>query len=393
LGCDEAGGVAFCDVSGSVTPACDGETGRCISCLEATETTCQGTTPVCGDTGACVGCTAHSQCPGTACHLDPADALRGACFGADEVVWVDGDQICPGQGTQAEPNCSLAQAVAAIPAGENRVIMLDAGTTPYTERVTLSQDAVVAIRGVGGPELQGQTGELAAALVVEAGTLYVSGVRVAGHASWHGVSCQNATLWLVDSEIRDNGRYGLFTTGPCQMVVRRSTIHHNGTGGVRVFGGRMRLDNSAIGLNGDGASGPGLNVQLGEVDILYSTVAGNDGVGADNVHCLDATGSIRNSVVVGQANDSVELDCFTLDFDYNAIDTVGFTGAEGALVTEPYNPAWFNNPAAGDFRLAFPGATPFGNAALWQEGDPPFDADGTTRPMGGVAGYAGVDEP
>ena len=37
--------------------------------------------------------------------------------------------------------------------------------------------------------------------------------------------------------------------------------------------------------------------------------------------------------------------------------------------------------------------SPFGAVALWLDGDPPLDIDGTSRPMGGEFGYAGVDEP
>ncbi len=62
-------------------------------------------------------------------------------------------------------------------------------------------------------------------------------------------------------------------------------------------------------------------------------------------------------------------------------------------VDEAYNPLWFNDADDGDFRLGAPPLTPFGDIALWVEGDPPVDADGTERPLDGSLGYAGADEP
>jgi hypothetical protein len=43
--------------------------------------------------------------------------------------------------------------------------------------------------------------------------------------------------------------------------------------------------------------------------------------------------------------------------------------------------------------LAAPPLTPYGDVALWVEGDPLDDAEGTPRPTDGSLGYAGIDEP
>jgi hypothetical protein len=129
------------------------------------------------------------------------------------------------------------------------------------------------------------------------------------------------------------------------------------------------------------------------VDVIYSTIAGNDGVGADSLQCFETEGSERNSIVVGQSTNSASLDCFPLAFATNAIDAASFAGNGGSHVTDAYNPVWFNDADGGDFRLGAPPLTPFGGIALWVDGDPLFDADGTERPVDGALGYAGADEP
>jgi hypothetical protein len=390
VGCVGAGGDEFCLAIDPLTPACDPDTRVCVAC-DLDGFSCAAETPVCDDTGACIGCTAHEQCPGTACHLAAVDPLHGQCFGEDEVVWVDGSEICPGAGTQASPSCSLAAALSGVEAGENAVINL-AGGTPYTEGPAFATDAAVAIIGDAAPTVVG-AGNDEASLTLGDGIVYIHGVRFADNPDTHGIVCENAVLWLQASEVRNNADYGVYTDGPCDVVIERSSVHGNHGGGLRQLGGLLRVDNSAVGHNGDAVSGPAFNLAYAEVEVIYATVAGNDGTQNDSFRCIESEGSVRNSIVVGAGGGSVNLDCFTIDFDRNAIDTVGFTGAEGTLVGEPYNPNWFSAPNSGDFRLAAPPLSPFGEVAVWEEGDPPFDADGTPRPQGGEAAYAGVDEP
>jgi hypothetical protein len=108
------------------------------------------------------------------------------------------------------------------------------------------------------------------------------------------------------------------------------------------------------------------------------------------MQCVDAQGTVRNSVVTGVTAPSVDIDCFTLDYSHNAIDTAQFAGK--GVTIGAYVGGWFVAPSLGDFRLIMPNNTPLGGVAQWLEGDPLFDADGTARPMA-MPGYAGVDEP
>ena len=309
VGCEGGGGTTFCTGVDPLTPACDTDTQLCEPCVDAETPVCEGSTPVCDATGECVACTAHSECSGSgACHLDASDPLQGACFAEDEVIWVDVDNTCPGDGSESDPFCDLANTLFNVADDTNVVVMIDAGN--YDEIVTSTADSAVALIGVNGPIFGGVTGLAAASLAVTNGIVYVHGIGFAGNAETHGLRCDGATVWLQRSAFSNNDDYGIFTSGPCDMVLQESSVFGNVGGGVRALGGTLRIDNSAIGVNGNGARGPGLNLQFVDVDIIYSTIVGNDAPGFDSMQCVDATGAMRNSIVVGQSLSSVALDCF-----------------------------------------------------------------------------------
>lgn len=393
VGCLDVGADEFCGALDETLPVCDASTSVCLGCEMGGEGFCTGDAPVCDATGACRGCESHLECSGTACHLAEDDPLAGACFTEEEVLWVDRGAICPGQGSEAVPYCSLAATLAALGPGDNAVIAL-VGATPYDEHVIAPSGATIAILGTAGvPQLVGELDLDEPSLAIEGARVYMQGVRVVGNTETHGITCADGTLWLEQSEVRQNDDYGIYLVGPCDVTMRRASVHNNPGGGIRQLGGRLVLDNAVVGRNGDGGQGPGINLMYADLSVLYSTIAGNDGVGDDSIQCLDSTGTVRNSVITGADVGSVDLDCFVLDFSTNAIDTTQFAGAESELVDEPYDVGWFIDPDAGDFRLLNPPFTPFRDVALWTEGDPLLDADGTARPQGGELGYAGVDEP
>lgn len=391
VSCVTAGGSDFCSGGEPLSPACNEQTGQCGACGDVEWFICGQELPICNPTGACVPCAAHDECTTGACHLDPTDTLVGECFLEDELVFVDSNAVCPGDGSEATPNCSLADALASLVEDDVRVLRVAPGI--YDEGASLLVDATIAIVGNGGvPSLEGD-GLGAPGLTLMDGRVYTVATRVSNNVAGEGIRCSNATLWMQGSEVGGNADYGIFTDGPCAMRLDGSSVFNNLGGGIRLLGGSLVLDNASVGSNGNGVRGPGINAQFATVDILYSTVAGNDGVGSDSLQCLETEGTVRNSIVVGASGGSAALDCFQLDFATNAIDTLGFAGNGGVHVDESYNPLWFNDADGGDFRLGAPPLTPFGDVALWVEGDPPVDADGTERPLDGSLGYAGADEP
>ncbi len=394
VSCMDAGGDQYCNAIGDETPACDTARGLCVACDGVMRSVCTGQSPICGATGACEACTEHEQCPDTACHLSPNDSLVGACFETSEVIWVDSTAVCPGMGTQASPSCSLQGTLSGLGPGDVHVIKLVHNGTPITQQVTASGDITVAIVGQNGvPTFSGNPGSPGGAFVAGGSSLlYLHRLRFNDNPLSHGISCSGSEVWLTGSEIADNAGWGIFDTGPCTLNLRRSTLHHNTLGGVRVVGGALTLDNAAVAINGNGSAGPAVELQFGTLKFLYSTIVGNDGVSSDSLTCNQATGEIRNSIVQGVDPFSISLDCFMLDMEYNALDNSNFANGTNQQVPL-YNEVQFVDPDAGDFRLQAPPLSPYGDTALWVEGDPIFDADGSERPLDGSLGYAGIDEP
>lgn len=391
-GCDVAGGDAFCGGRDALTPACDAEGGDCVGCGAVDHAVCGEATPVCGAAGGCLACTAHAQCPDSACHLGADDPLLGRCFLPDEVIYVDNEVPCPGLGTQESPACSMATAAATIEPGDARVLRISGGT-PYLERAVFTGAMTVAIIGEGSPVLRGHVGQQAATLIFEDGVIaYVRGVELEGNALTHGAMCNFSSLRIEDSRIRNNDGWGVFDFDPCMLELERVVVAGNEDGGVRVSGGALTLVNSTVALNGIGASSSGVRILNAEASILYSTIAGNNGSGADSIECVGATGMLRNSIVTGVDAFSIALDCFPLMMSHNAVDAANFASGTNVQVG-PYNASYFSSPAQGDMRLSAPPLTPFGGVALWVEGDPERDAGGTLRPTNGSLGYAGIDEP
>jgi hypothetical protein len=392
-GCEAAGGDAFCRGRDVLTPGCAAD-GECVGCDDAGHEVCVGAAPVCDASGGCLACTAHAQCPAGACHLGADDPLLGRCFLPEEVIYVDNEAPCPGVGTQDEPMCSLTAAAALVAPGDSRVLRVSGGT-PYLERAQLDGELTVAIVGDGGvPTIRGNPAQQAASLIFQDGVIaYLRDVNLDGNATTHGATCSFGSLYIEDTRMRGNDGWGLFDFNPCTIAMERVVIANNEDGGVRVSAGTLSLVNSTVAVNGIGASSTGLRLLGGvEAHILYSTIAGNNGSGSDSIECTGTTGTLRNSIVVGVDAPSIALECFPLVMSYNAMDANNFVAGTNVAVG-PYNAAYFSSPAQGDMTLSAPPLTPYGGIALWVEGDPRLDIEGTPRPTDGSLGYAGIDEP
>lgn len=394
VSCDVAGGDAFCGELDAAAPGCDAESGSCSPCDVLDHNPCVEANPVCGASGQCEPCTEHAQCSTGACHRAADDPLFGYCFADDEVIYIDASATCPGLGTAEEPACSLLEVSESLSPGINRVLRLAPGT-PHLQRGNFAGKSTVAIIGDGGEAVvAGAPGQNSATLRIESEVrAYIANLDLRGNAFSHGVLCNNATVHMETTRIRDNDGWGVFDFDPCTLDFDRVVIANNEDGGIRLDEGSLSLVNSVVGANGIGGASTGVRVENGDVQILYSTIAGNDGAGSDSIECTNATGVLRNSLIVGVDDTSIDLDCFPLIMEHNALDAANFSGGTNVEVPA-YSAVQFNGPNEGDFTLAAPPLSPYGDIAQWEEGDPPLDADGTPRPMGeDVLGFAGVDEP
>jgi hypothetical protein len=339
----------------------------CVACTEGDATACQGSTPVCDvATGACVGCSFHAQCPASACHIED-----GSCLPGDRVWHVDGDapSCAVADGSPAAPFCTLAAALALVPAGETGTLWVHArdGDAAYAGGVTITANRVVAIRGLADERPRFAGGGIGAPITVTAGAVaYLDRGRVDGSAVTAAVQVVGAVLhldgWLV---VLNQG------------------------GGVSLSNGAvLHARNSVLGANGSAlVDAQALRAASSSFDLRYVTMAGNDSVGLASIACTGGSaGTIANSIVV--ALDPASIACRGLVVKHSAIDS--FLDGEGVVLHDAFDAGWFVAPGAGDFHLA-PGH-PFDGVAQWQPGDPLVDLDGDPRPMRpGAPDVAGAD--
>jgi hypothetical protein len=373
-------------VGGDATPVCNAA-GECVQCTASKDAACSGTTPVCGEDETCQPCVAHEECESGGCQL--AGANRGACFEVADTVWVDDDEACPGAGTAEEPYCDFATALAGLGAGEVRLVRAKAGV--YGEVIEgVPVNAIVGIVGDGLVEITGADANEPNVRVSD-NTLILGDITVRGSESL-GVECgSSGTLRLDDVSIRSNTGVGL-ESDTCDTILNRVVIRGNLAGGLRVIEGTLEVVNSVIAANGGlGSIIPGLNLNNTQAAMLYTTVAGNQGSGADSITCSTANLTIVNSIVTGGAAESIAPGCTGTVILNSLVDTASYVTGSNASVSAT-NPDWFVNYASGDFRLSPLAPTSWATVAQWMAGHPELDLDGTPRPQS-APGYPGADEP
>jgi hypothetical protein len=375
--CDPAGTCVACDGMPDGDAACAGadpgvpvcDAGVCVQCTEANAVACEGQTPICGDDNACRGCVEHSECSDSACHLDGADV--GGCFDEADVEMIAN-------------TAALTSALSGLGAGDQAVFILASGT--YAATLDIGGGAEVAVLGQGNPVLAGDGSR--AVDVFSSGIVYLAAVEVV-NGSGDGVACSGTSVWLDDSEVRNNAQVGLDVSGGCAAHLRRSIIRVNNGGGLVVNGAALHVQNSAVSSNF--GSSPGVQILNSTLEMTYSTLVGNFASGGtpDTLQCTNPTGFVRNSIVLGETAPSIS-GCAALSWDFNAVDTSSLGATNDDLGA--WNPDWFNNPDDGNYHLTPTGETAFDGIAEWQDGDPLSDVDGHPIPTA-MPSFPGYDQP
>ena len=364
-------GNAACGEADEENPVCDA--GECVQCTAGDSEACDGQTPICDEeVRTCGACTEHSECPDSACHLDGVDV--GGCFDEGDV------QVIANVG-------QLNTALGGLGANDQVVLVLAAGT--YGSTLGIGGSAEVAILGQGAPILAGDGSRAVDAFA--SGIVYLSGVEIV-NGSGDGISCSGTSVWLDDSEVRNNAQVGLDVSGGCAAHLRRTVVAVNNGGGIDQVGGELRMTNSVVALNG-GSVSPFGGLSIDGVDILvsYTTIAGNDSQNTGmSIRCSGAnTGEVRNSIVSGEDASSVDP-CAGVSVLSSRVDEGGLGGTNTNVGA--FDPGWFSNPATGNYHLTGSGETVFMDIADWQAGDPLFDVDGDPIPTD-MPSFPGYDQP
>jgi len=404
---------------GEVDPMCESPTplcwaGECIGCdaLDAGCAALDALAPICDPDGACSPCLEHGQCESGACV-----PTTGACVTARRRLWVDAAADCDaGVGTEVAPFCEVgpaAEAVASQPGDDAWAIIVAGAAVPYTESLVWSSEhplVVVGPREGVAAEIDGT--DSFAVRAIGGGHLFLSHLVLTGGNLSVVLECiyagADTRLWVDDTTVV--GGSAPFVAD-CDAVFRRSAFE----GGPEPKGvtGSLTLEDSTIALGG-GLSVSGTlvsrrNVFLGQIDVSGgsltmensfvrredfpepASIVATDGATVDILYSTITSGygcdgggpsAIRNSIVVGQA-------CPSAQIDHSAVDSGVGQGDGNVQVTEAMLADVLVSTT--DLHLR-PDAPLVLDLAIWDEGDPEFDIDGDPRPtVPGSTDAAGAD--
>ncbi|WP_096334060.1 hypothetical protein [Nannocystis exedens] len=397
--CVPCSGIASCAAVDPATPACDAVSGLCVACTEDDTSGCTGTTPVCHpETQTCHACTSHDECSGAAC-----DIATGACFPADGALWVDGAGDCDdaASGSEAEPLCTIAEALSRVVAADPQAILVRPAV--YDGALVVPESSVVAIvrAGAGAVEILGN-GDATLGLGNQA-RVYLDGLELRGNDVGSGVVCDGGELWIDRSLIRQHHVSGVSAVG-CDVQVRASALNKNLGEGLFVSGGAVRLENTFITENGDKANADnprgGLALAGGATaTLVYVTLVGNNAYtgGGLSVECEPDPGvesvSLRNSIAFNAVGYST--------FNCEGVEVVSHT-AYSAATDEPDDDnlgvATAEVPMLVGADAAIPGVyrpvpgTKLDGVAMFEGGDPDVDFEGDPRPTDEPS-FPGADQP
>jgi hypothetical protein len=300
----------------------------------------------------------------------------GACFDEADVV-------------DAANETALRNAITGA-AGADQVVVRLTGSNYALSQLLEVTDDEVAILG-SGSQVISRNGD-PVITVSSSGIVYFSELAVA-NGSGNGVNCSGTSIWLDDTEVRNNAQVGLDISGGCAAHLRRTVVRANAGGGMVVDGATtsLAMENSVVGDNVGAAAGPGVRVISADIAITYSTVVSNGTfANPDNIECLSgAGGEVRNSIFSGPNGNSI-ITCAGLSWDYNAMDTSGLGGTNDNVGM--YDAAWFVSPGTGNYGLSSAGEPEFMDIAQWQDGDPLADFEGDPIPTD-MPSFPGYDQP
>jgi hypothetical protein len=307
--CFACGGIECGEVS-PAEPLCDQATGLCAACL------CDDAAPVCDpESHTCSVCTAHGDCPDSAC-----DLWTGACFPGAATLWVDGAGRCDdaGPGDKETPLCELDVAFERVSAA-----------APGHQAVRVRPGQLQRSRPAAGP---GAARGGARACDRRA--------RRSGghdHRREHGGAGRRSRRCklLVDAlHLANSGADGFTvrwgrpgstasasarrrcTASPpkaCELVIRRGVLVGNVLAGVSLAGGSLRLENSYVSKNGNPQTGAGgiYLAEGAELDAVYSTWVENRGQAGTPfaVSCSDDGAkekvTVRNSLAINLGSNTL----------------------------------------------------------------------------------------
>lgn len=391
---------------GDPTPRCHAAWDRCVECL--VDADCAGDA-FCSDHYVCeTACFEHAQCPDSACNL-----ARGSCMDDAPVVYASPCEA-EGSGTEDDPFCSIASAIAAVREGVSDeapygTIVVHAFGGVAEQTVSFSDQEIVVDAGLELAILgrvqtvfaHGTTG-----VTVTAGSSVFLSQLMFVEMEGAAIHCmEGSRVWADDLRLSRNAQ-GIVGENCPLLAVRRSHLEHHAGNAIELRdASQLTMQTSMVGCNGSEREHTRalLAEDASTFSVNFSTIAGNYSAelregspSPASIECRgDSGGTVRNSIVLGATLAAESIECPRMTMMNSAADDRDFVAAS---VVDPgsWDPTWFVdtlNPC--NLRIPNFAASPFADLAVWELGDPRYDVDGGPpgAPVPGGPAFAGADQP
>ena len=277
--------VANCTLDSA--PVCEAASLTCRACtMGVDDLACKNgrpSTPRCGPQGACVACMQNADCAARdlrkpACKnfacgpcKSPADcqsklcSADGSCAPVEEVLYVDNKNgSCSGsshKGSQEDPFCTLADAVAMSTSGGKTMISVAPSSQPYAALVFKPSGALQSLTVSGSgtkpseTRVEGVLDESAIDLIGDGAggkpvvTVRNLELRGGSGANSAGLGCKNgATVSLHNVRLRSSGGCGARVQN-CNITVESSELFDNHLCGITLTDSTFALSNVMLWSN------------------------------------------------------------------------------------------------------------------------------------------------
>lgn len=291
-------------------------------------------------------------------------------------------ETCPdvGDGTMANPYCSIATALGASGGAAETVVILP-GT--YSENLQVDHDVHIQ-----GDDAVIQTSICPGIQVLAGASVILNNLEIRGSGGVQVVG--ESSLDLMDSRVEGTDCIGVECQGEASRCrLHRNWIISNSRGGVLLNRVEFTLENNVIARNGTSVQGifGGVSIIPSDTSSLFrnNTVVYNESWVTGGVSCSVSVDPVRleNSILWGNSNGDV-MNCQV--YYSNVSQQPGtYEGSEN-ISLEP----GFANAASGDYHLSTGSSC---TDRLDAAGAPSVDIDGQARPYpaGGLSDM-GADE-
>jgi hypothetical protein len=392
--CNAATDDTECMQHSSSTPHCKvsgTNAGKCVACAAATQATdCSGTTPICGDDGACRKCAAHTECSTGVCKPD------GSCAMLSEIAYVDNGGIavgdCNANGAihNGGPNSAYCDIQDGVSTTKPYVKVIGhSGAVATYGQVSITSARTVSIYGpgVGATQPARILSTLTASPNVNisigsgTSTIVFDGIEIGDRTtsnSQDGVYCSTTatvSLSVLRGAIQHSGKIGLESSG-CNVTLDGDNVTANLGGGLAFSSGGYTVLNTFI-VQNLSTTGPAVLIASATGTFQFNTVADNSYTGhAGGASCGSGDGKMLESSIFWNNGVGGE---FAGNCIYSYVNSESALSGLGNFTGDP------KFIGSGDYRLGSGSScvdkvssTVDGGAAML----PDHDFYGTHRPLG-----------